>query len=435
MKKGEDLEDRVVLYLRRAAEVRGHGVLGAGQKSAGVSTGYLRATNPYGVGMGKARAIAEGCGLNGRDTFVFGMDDGAASRLVADGRRLSPKPKDLPPPIRGTVHRMRHWWREDRAGHDLGALDDLRYEDAPAARQAIELAMKQVSGPRTYTRVLGMWGSAQRMLYRLDWSTVAIGLAIESARAASDRELLVEEMQRGIYVLLGRGELDWMVDLAAEGLSLRAQLRERGALGRGLMSFGIALFNAGEAGAARYFLEASLGLLGEDHARMRFAVHQNLALSYESLEDYGAASEALERAISCVPDEAFSNGKLAWAEGRIKCAQGDLAGSESAYRRALGHSIESPCDAALVGAELVRVVLRRGKLREANRLAKDLTYVVDKLAEHPMDMGQMLSAALYDLSWAGIEAKVSLALVDGVLERLAKGRAAATAHLREHLRF
>jgi len=435
MNKGMSLEDQVVSYVRRAAAVRGHGVLGRGHEAAGLSSAYLRSMPAGAVGLGRVRAIVEGCEMDPSEVVRHALDTGAVSRFVADGRRLAPHTKDFPSAVHDTVYRMRAWWEEQDVGVNLDAIDAQRYEDPQAALRAISDALGVVSGPKTYARALGIWGSAQAGVYRLDYATMGIGLAIEAAQAAGDRKLLAVLLQRAAYALRDRGELDWSLGISDAMLELRASLHDLDGMGRAFVVHGSLLSSAGDPATSLRCSRAALSLLDEESKSWRFFAHKHQSLAYLSQGKLERA-EAFAR-LACDIGVTASDlvGRLAWVRGRIAHRNADLEGAVTFYREAMDLLEFEVVDAGLVGAELVRVLLESGKARAAHGLAAHLSSVADAVTEHPLDFDQAISAALLDLALAGLQAKASVALVSRVVEAIDRGQATATARLRRDLRL
>jgi tetratricopeptide (TPR) repeat protein len=381
------------------------------------------------------RAIVEGCEMDAREIFRYAIDDGAVCRFVAEARRLAPHTKDFPSAVFVTVCRMRAWNDEQSEGVDLDAIDQQRYENPKVALRAIERALHAVSGPKTYARALGIWGSAQRMCYRLDYATMGIGLAIEAAQAACDRELVCDLLVRAAYVLRDRGELDWALEISDVLLEQRASLRDHEGMGRAFVVHGELLRISGNPMDSVRCSRAGLGLLRADSLDWRFMAYQCLSLIYIEQRDLEAAEEAARAAQSLGISNSSLTGRLAWSRGRIAHRRGEFAIASRFYREALTLLEGEAIDVGLVGAELVRLLLEAHRVRDAQILAASLSRIADVVSEHPLDFGQTISAALLDLSLAGLEAKASVALVSRVVESIERGRAASTDRLRRDLRL
>jgi len=435
MREELDLEDQVVAHVRRAAAVRGHGVLGRGHERAGLSPAYLRNMPSASVGLGRLRVILQGCDLDPEGILRHALDSGAIARFVADARRLAPGPKDFPAVVKDTVARMRAWQPEQSDGADLEAIDALRDHDPRAALRAIEEVLGRVSGPKTYAKALGIWGSAQRVRYRLDYATMGIGLAIEAAQAADDSALVCGLLVRAAYVLRDRGELDWAIEISDALLGLHASRHDMPGMGTAFVLRGSLLSSAGHPGQAVDCNQAGLHMLAPGAHDWRFMAYQNMSVDFEAQGDLTAADKATQAAQALGITTPNLLGRLAWSRARIAYARKDPEQAAGLFKQAFGLLAAEAIDAGLVGAEWVRVLLEAGRGHEAHKLAASLAPIADTISEHPIDFDQVISAALLDLALAGGEAKASVALVARVVEAIEHGQAAGTDRLRRDLRL
>lgn len=431
---GWELENRVLAYVRRAAAVRGRGELGRAQVRVGLSKTYIRSIPADRFAVSKLRLISEGLGMDAREAFRYAMDTGGVRLFIEDGQRLAPEVKDYPKSVRDTVNRMRAWWEEQSGGVDLDAIDAQRYEDPQGALSAIEDALGVVSGPKTYAKALGIWGSAQAGVYRLDYATMGIGLAIEAAQAACDREVLAVLLQRAAYALRDRGELDWALEVSDAMLELRTSLGDFDFLGRAYIVHGSLLSSAGDPASSIRCCRAGLIFLDEENSRLwRFTALQTLSLAYSARGELKSADEAAWSAHSVGVSSSGLLGRLAWSQGRMARQSAHFVASIDHYRDALKLLLPESVDAALVGAEFVRVLLEAGRHQEAQQVSVGLSTLADAVNEHPMDFDQAISAALLDLALAGVETKVSTRVVSRVVEAIEQGRAAAATRLQREL--
>lgn len=425
-------EERIQLRVRRDAKLLGKGVLSQGLAASGMGESYMRG-DAGGLVLRNVRLVLAHCGVEASETVRRALEAGPFGRLIEDGQRL----REESGVSWRVVHlegRLRRHCAEEASDVDLASIDALRQDDSHAAEAAINAAMKSVSGARSGARVLGVWSSVQRSLYRLDWSTIGLGLAVEVADIAGDAELVTELLQRSIYVLKDRGELGWALSMAREVTARSLQAGNLEGVGKGLVDCGVVHSASGDPALAVGCCRAALEILPGDLSTSRFAAWQVLALSHHALGDVSRAATAAEEASKVVPSSLSMLGRLAWVRGRIAWQSQDMARAERYYRVALSHLIPAPYDAALVGAELVRVVWRRGHFVEANALCSALSAVADSVSDHPLEMDNVMSAALFDLVWAGMEARLNEQVIEGSLRALRDARAAATARLRSHLR-
>ena len=434
MRQGVDFGDRVVAFVRRAAAIKGHGLLGRAHKQAGLCSAYLRTMPPGSIALDRLRAIIDGCELDVSDVFRLALDSGPVARFVADERRLAQHAKDLPAPVRDTINRMRFWWPE-RADVDLDAVDALRDENPDAARKASEGALNRVSGPRTYARALGIWGSIQATLYRLDYATLAIGLAIEAAQVAGDRKLLPVLLQRAAFVLRDRGELDWALEVSDIMLEQRASSRDLDAMGRAFVAHGSLLRSAGESAQAIRACRAGRSLLDTNSNRWHFAALQTLSLAHAEQGKLGLAEKAAADAGRLKEAPPRWGARLSWARARLARQQDRPVDAVLLYRETLGLLGPEPIDAARAGTELVRLLIEQGRQAEARRLAQTLSQIADRVSEHPLDFDKAISAAILDLALAGVQARLSVSAASRTLEAIDAGRRAAQARLRKNLRL
>lgn len=432
MVDGAGFEEQIQFRSRREAKLLGKGVLQEALAAAGVGETYMRG-DPGNVLVRKVRLVLEGCGLRASDSVRRALDDGPIGRLVADGIRLRKKHR-ISWRVVKLESRLRRHCIEDDAGADLDAIDAHRQDDAYAAEEAINEVLQRVSGARCGARALGVWSSVQRSLYRLDWATTGLGLAIEVAAIAGDEDLVTGLVQRSVYVLKDRGELSWSLSMAREVAARSVRTGDLDGLGKGLVDCAVVLSASGAREEAARCSRVALKILPENLGTSRFAAWQVLALSLHALADVEGAESAVERAAAVAPESLGMQGRLAWVRGRLAMGRKDLGLAERHYRTALSHLMSAPYDAALVGAELVRVVWRRGDFAAARTLSRGLSAVADAVSEHPLDLDQVMSSALLDLAMAGAEARLNEGVIERSVASLEKARAAAAARLKRRLR-
>ena len=336
--------------------------------------------------------------------------------LIRDARKRETTLASLPAGIRTAPRRGRSRSEKGGTTPEIERLDRLRYIDPQRAATLASRALSEARGARAVARLLGVWASAQRMCYRLDWATVALGEAMALADLFELDMTLAELAQRASVLMLDRGEMDWGLQFARRAAATYLQRGEYEHFGRALVDCAMLLANDGQSAASESMCRAALALTAS--ATNQCSAWQHIAIARTLAGDLDRAQAAIQRAEAVAPEGAQLRARLAWRRGLIASEQGRFAAADRALTSALEQLQGAPFDAVLVGAQLVRVRTRAGNAVEAAALAATLRWYDDELRRDPLDVDQALRAALADLVKAGEEARVTESLVDEVIQRI-----------------
>lgn len=352
--------------------------------------------------------------------------------LIADAEKLAGTQANLPAVLR---YARTHGRSKLNRGLDAALkerLDALRYVNPRQVVKQAGAQLRNARGPRAVASLVGIWASAQRVLSRLDFASIGIGRAMALSDLFELDHVTADLAQRGSVVLRDRGEFDWSLSLArwAAGVYLEAGNLEH--FGRALVDCGALHANMGQHEDSDRLCRAALNLTGSD--RHHFSAYQQIAQAQMLLGHCGVAERAACRAAECAPPGLQVSGRLAWFRGRISAEKADMVAADRFLTSALEQLQTVALDAALVGAELVRIKVRTGNHSEAQALAVSLKWFRTKLQGDPLDVEKLLVAALVDLVKAGEEARISEELATSIVERMEAGRNARQVRLRQRLR-
>ncbi len=228
------------------------------------------------------------------------------------------------------------------------------------------------------------------------------------ARAGGDSSTVADLYLRRSYIVADAGDHARALTLAELAAGIFARLGDRAREGRALEDAGrwlLYLDRPRESIAAR---ERALELLPESEPRYRLAAFCNLAYGYLAIGAPPGAERCLTSAEPLVSSAATQDrAKVQWLRASICRKLGRLDESERALRQVLEvfrglHAGE----AALVGCDLVRVILEQGKPAEAVRVCQGLRPLLE-----PLRPNRIVDTALGELLLAGAVGSLSLDLV------------------------
>lgn len=353
-------------------------------------------------------------------------------RVIADARKLVDELPRIPVPIRDAPVLGRSRVRRGGTDEEIDRIDTARYINPKRALQLAASGMREARGPHATARLLGGWASAQRMLYRLDLASVAVGRALALAELSELDGVVAELAQRASMIMRDRGNLDLSLELAMRAGATYLKIGEWEHLGRALVDGGMACCSMGRHDDAERLCSAALGLVSS--ARNRFSAFQQIALARAASHAFKAADEAAQRAEACAPDEAYVTARLAWLRGELAMQQSAWPEADRFLSEALSKLRGAAYDAVLVAAQLLRAKMRAGREREAADLARSLEWFEGALLQDPLDVNRLLHAALLDLVKAGEEARITEDFLKQTVARIESARSARVERLRRRLR-
>ena len=326
------------------------------------------------------------------------------------------RPTGEPPEI------VRQAWKRFRSeGHfaetvgedSLKTLDTMRYDEPEkAADQALSLV--EYCPRSLLPRLLGVAGSAWRLLMQLDQAQHVIYAAIQMSRELGDPNLLGESLQRMAYVFFERAELTTALELSQRATHVFFRSANKAGVGKTLVDQGIWLGYMEERQQATAVHKMALEWLPAEEHHNRLTAYQNIVLNSRELGDLDRALEflpKLEAEIETLP--AIEKGRFKWLQGNIWA---DLDNFEQAVilleeavdgfeKTHLGTMAMALCD-------LIQVELRRGNSKGAFRAASRTRLLIEPLRDN-----KIATSAIADLLRDG-EAGLTLALARDVHARL-----------------
>ena len=421
----------VYRQLDRLLDAAGRGAISRIQRSAEVGESYLRdlrsrlaAGREKGYDLGVLLRMLRALDVDRRIFFgqVYGSPDPVAD-LELEARRLG-EPPEVVARVRDLLLEQ-GWQPPAELPEAIRTLDDYRHHDPEAVRVAARGDLEKVAAgllpPSWGVPLLAVYGSALRMLLRLEEALMALMTALRIAEGRGDPATLADLLQRLAYVVADRGEHRRALELAgvAEGWYVRAD--SRAGIGKTLVDQGCWLSKLDRPRDSILVNEAALRYLPAEETSNRFAALQTLGLSHLALGELDDAQRYADSAEEIAAGVGpWQRAQLAWLQARIATSREDYAEAENLFRESSEFFAPlSSVEAALVSTELVRLLLLQGRVSEAQELASTMLRFIE-----PLRQNQIASAALVDL-WRSAHAGrgLSLELVDRTIRRLEEGRA------------
>ncbi len=326
------------------------------------------------------------------------------------------RPKGDPPEI---VHRA--WARfhddgglEGTLGKDtVTTLDRMRYEEPQRAIDQATALIKYC--PRELVpHLLGVAGSAWRLLVQLDKAEHAICAALQMAQRLDDDQMVGELLQRLSYVLLERGELEVALGAAERASSFHLRCDNIEGVGKTLVDQGIWLRALGKREAAISVLRLALKLLPEEERHNLAGALQTLGTCFRELGEPEIALEYAFQAEELTPGlPRVVADKVKWLRANAWADLGKLSEAEELLRSVVRNLAEVHLgEMALATCDLMRVYLMDGRITEAFEAATALRALVEPLREN-----KIASAAIAKLLRDG-ETGLTLALAEEVRTRI-----------------
>jgi len=437
---------RLLELLRNEVRAAGHGAIGRLEKRLGRRPGWLR--ERVRAGRIELSLLFDALDALGIDALRF-----FRRALAREGEEGLDVPAGEPPRIVALARRRKRFERGRRPGRPyLDELDRLRYRDP---RRVVELAEGVVEhvAPELLPRLLGIAGSAYRILLELDHAEHAIVAGLELARECSDAECSDAEcsdaecsdaecsdaecsdtecsdaecsdatacgelMQRLAYVAAERGDVAEALQLTREATIPYLEAGDLAGVGRCFVDLGRWLFDLGRTREAVRQQEAALGYLPAAERRNRFTAHQCLGLYHLQLGHPGRAREHAAAAAELVAELGdWPRAKLLWLRASIDVELGELERAEAALAEAVEifrriHHGET----ALVTIDRVRLQLLRGRPDEAHETARTMLRLVE-----PLSGNRVVAAAVAELLRVGA-AGLELRRVEAVRVKIEEAR-------------
>jgi len=419
--RGRRMVREVHQLLREQMRTAGHGTIGELEAAVGKRPGWLR--NRRRLNSFETGELVDVLDCLGLDPARFFR---RAWRRVDDGSHLVERPPGRPPPI---VTRVRRRLEDETPRRQIGRayleeLDRLRYEEP---RRVVELAEDAVPhlAPELLPRLLGVAGSAYRILVELDLAEHAILAGLEIARErGEDGRVTGELLQRLAYVVGDRGEHGPALRIAERAMAAYMIAGDLAGVGKTLVVQSMLLYYLDRAREAAAASEVALRYLPDSEQRHRFSALAYLGFAYLALGDPPTAARYAgeARKFSSGMSPLFL-GKLIWLQGLICVELEQLDRAEEHLREVVEvfQAINQPGETALVTTDLVRVLLKRGRRLEAHQTAQTMLPLLA-----PRRSNQILSGAIADLLRHGT-AGLTLELVERVRAQIEKQGGALSA--------
>jgi tetratricopeptide (TPR) repeat protein len=295
----------------------------------------------------------------------------------------------------------------------LKTLDTMRYE---APQRVVELGLEMIDwAPRgKIPRLLGVVGSAWRLMCELDLANHAILAAIQMARQLGDNQELGDLLQRLAYVYSEKPELESALTLAEQATLVHVRSGNRTGAGKTLVDQGIWLYYLDRWAEANAVQRLALEWLPPEESHNRTAAFVNLALNHLKLEAPQLSLEFIELAeLEAVGLVEIETARVRWVRGLVLEALGEHDDAAACLEAVLEEwSAVHLGNMALVACDLARVFVRLNRLHEAYRT----TLCLRKLVE-PLRKNKTASVAIARFLRDAEEA-VSFALVQEIRSRI-----------------
>ncbi len=399
---------QLVQTLDQEIRSRGHGSIRAVDRAAGHSEGWWQHRAESGnITVHQLLKVLDHLGL---DPVGF-----VRRALGAEGELELDRPRGNPPEI------VVKAWNRIRSGEEgrgiggtyLDTLDQQRYQEPGEVVRLTRWAVDHVE-LELLPRLLGVAGSAWRLLILLDEAECAIHTGIEIAQQRDDRAAVGNLLQRLSYVVADRGDHAEALRMSEQAAVIFLRCGDRLALGKSLVDQGIWLYYLDRPQEAIEAQKAALDQLPAGPSRNRCTALQCMGFAHQRLGDLDAALEnviaAQEAALGI---EEWAKGKLMWLRARIHADLGQLDQAACHFREVVDvfHTLHYG-ETALATCELVRIQLLQERPTDAYLTATSMRALLE-----PLRHNRIISAAIGDLLRCG-RAGLTLALVKRVKTRI-----------------
>lgn len=398
--------------LDREIRSRGYGSISKLERALGEQTGWWHYRRQNGdLRLQDLLAVLDHLGLH-PISFL--------RRHLATGEGLDlDRPCGEPPPIvEKAWDRVIQEQEAPGVGEDfLEALDRRRDHDPETALKLAEASIPLVELQRV-PQLLGIAGSAQRLLLLLDEAEHTLHAAVQMAYQHGDLACFGNLLRRFSYVALDRGHRSTALTLAERASIHLLRAGDFEGIAKVAVEQGLCLSYLDRDDEALQCFQTALAKLPENAFRYRCAALQNMARVYEN-------KRQLESALQCLAEAeklseamgARHRAKLVWLRASllIKLDMPEVA-AELLWEVV---STMRSChlgEAALATCDLVHVQLQLGNPREAYLTATSMRALVE-----PLHNSKVITAALAELLRAGQEG-LTLALVERIKRQIESER-------------
>ncbi len=306
-------------------------------------------------------------------------------------------------------------------------LEELRHSEP---RRAAELALEAAAGADDQERLalLGIYGSCQRKLAKLDEAHNVLSHGLRIALRRGDRSACGDFRQRLGYVFGDRGEIRLALKAAEKAIIDHTLAGDPVGRAKALVDRGFWLYHLDRIDEAIECAEAALTDLPDTQPRNRYSALVALGLYHRKLGDLREADRYATQAVKPAKELGLApQAHLIWLRAEIAESRGKLAQAQNLFAETVKiyRSLEAPLDAGLAGVKLVRLLYRQRRFDEAVRTATGMAWVLE-----PLKRNRVASAAIIDLIVKSDAGKLSLRLIDSAIREIKKVRARRKRHAR-----
>ncbi len=434
MSDSSDLLDelrRIYRLLDDLLAARGHGAISRIQAAAGVGESYLRdlrsrlnAERVRGYDLSALLRLLRALDVD-RSVFfgrVYGSTDPMAL-LKAEARQLG-EPEEIVAGVRDLL--LEEGWEPlSEVPEEIRKLDAHRHTDAEEVRAVAYgelIKVRSALAPRSWgVSLLAVYGSALRMLMRLDEAQRTLMAALHVAQCHGEPSMIAHLILRLAFVLGDRAEYRRALELSkiAEDFSVRAD--DRTGIGKALVDQGMWLHYLGRFHESVAINQAALSYLPTEETSNRFGALQISGLGCWALGDLETSQRYTELASKYVGRVGpWQRAQLAWLRARIAASNQNYAIAEELFTSTAEFFTPlCPISAALASTELVRIFILQGRTEDSYKLVAAMLRYVE-----PLRRNKLASMAMADLWRCGIDRRgLDLDLVERTIRKLEKGRA------------
>ncbi len=246
-------------------------------------------------------------------------------------------------------------------------LDRERLDEPRAVIKLLDMKWESIGADELFLEAQGIYASCFRQIG--DYNK-CIAIILEALAVAREMEVGVEAdlLHRCSVALASRGRFAAALEVSTEGLAVHLTFGCRGGVGRILVSQGNFDGHLAKTDRAlRRFREAQKFLEPKDYEYL-FASHLGQARCFAIRAQADSSIEQLTAARALLPRVSrTARNKFIWNKGRIALQAGRLDISEAVFGKALEcfQNSGQKLEAALAAAEWARVLMLRGKNKEA----------------------------------------------------------------------
>ncbi len=301
----------------------------------------------------------------------------------------------------------------------LEELEELRHCEP---RRAAELALEAAAGADDEERLalLGIYGSCQRKLAKLDEAHNVLSHGLRIALRRGDRSACGDFRQRLGYVFADRGELRLALKAADRAIIDHTLARDSVGRAKALVDRGFWLYHLDRIDEAIECQKAALIDLPDSVPRSKYSALVALGHYYRKLGDLDEADRYAALAVEPAEELGLApRGHLIWLRAEIAEGRGKLAPAQSLYAETVRiyRSLETPLDAGLAAVQLVRLLYRQRRFDEAVTTATSIAWLLE-----PLKRNRVASATIVDLIVKSDAGKLTLGLIDSAIQEIKRAR-------------